>query len=127
MKDKHFTKKFLLGILIVIVIFFVFGKKGNANKNTETNLTVEQTLSYLNEIEEVKWVRIEKNNAYVGFNPCPDDWLLIIKAAALRANKATDFGFHVWAVDASKYEDDWRPGNGKAIGETTARHGKIEN
>ncbi|MBP3773450.1 MAG: hypothetical protein J6I53_12325 [Treponema sp.] len=124
MKNKNFSKKFLLGILIAIVIFLVVGRNGN--KSNEKNYTVEQTLSYLNEIEEVKWVKIEKNNAYIGFNPCPDDWLLIIKAAALRANKATDFGFHVWAVDASKYEDDWRPGNGKAIGETTARHGKIE-
>lgn len=124
MKNKNFSKKFLLGILIAIVIFLVVGRNGN--KSNEKNYTVEQTLSYLNEIEEVKWVKIEKNNAYIGFNPCPDDWLLIIKAAALRANKATDFGFHVWAVDASKYEDDWRPGKGKAIGETTARHGKIE-
>ena len=124
MKNKNFSKKFLLGFLIAIVIFLVAGRNGN--KSNEKNYTVEQTLSYLNEIEEVKWVKIEKNNAYIGFNPCPDDWLLIIKAAALRANKATDFGFHVWAVDASKYEDDWRPGNGKAIGETTARHGKIE-
>jgi hypothetical protein len=82
-------------------------------------------LEYLEkEVEEIQWVEIVRNTAYVGFDPLPNDWEIVIKAAAITANRASDFGFHVWAVRAS--DRGWRPGDGPYYGTVTARYGKIE-
>lgn len=98
-----------------------------APKESTSNPTAESALSYLmQEVKEIKWIDIDSNNAYIGFNPVPRDWNMIIRGAALVANKATDFGFHVWAIDASKYNKGWKPGDGSYLGEVTARKGKIE-
>lgn len=124
------SSKIIIGFFIVMfVLLFVLCKIGTtetSRDNSYKTLLVEDALSYLTDIEEIKWVKIDSNNAYIGFSPRPNDWELIIKGAALNANKVTNFGFHVWAVDASKYNESWTPSTGKAFGEVTARKGKIE-
>ena len=116
---------------LLAVSFSSCYKETTAEKQTPKELTLnpaaENALSYLmKEVKEIKWVDIDSNNAYIGFDPIPEDWNVIIRSAALLANKATDFGFHVWAIDASKYSKGWDPDNGSYIGEVTARKGRIE-
>ncbi len=81
-------------------------------------------LEYLNDVEEIVWVEIESNTVYIGFEPIPNDWKMIIDFAALYGNNVTGFGTHVWAVYGKR--KGWRPGDSSFIGSTTARHGKIE-
>jgi hypothetical protein len=88
---------------------------------------LSSAVSYLSKIEEVRWLTIDKNNIYIGFNPVPDDMRGICNAAAINGNRKTNFGVHVWAVDASKHHKNWRPITGKCLYETTARYGKLEN
>jgi len=81
-------------------------------------------LAYLHEIPEIDWIEIEDNNVYIGFNSLPEDWRIIVNAAAVHGNKAINFGCHAWAVDA-RYRG-WRPGDGPFYGEASARYGKLE-
>lgn len=101
-------------------------------KSTRTKLggsgresKIRRELSYLNDVQEVSWYEVDDNNVYIGFSPVPTDWNVIIRGAAYKANKAIDFGVHVWALKGS--QRGWRPGNGSFLGEVTARHGKVQD
>jgi hypothetical protein len=83
-------------------------------------------LGYLKNIREVQWIEIDSNTVYVGFAPIPSDYREICNAAAFIGNRAINFGVHVWAIDATKYNNYWRPGSGTALYETTCRHGQFE-
>jgi hypothetical protein len=96
----------------------------STNKQRSREIILRQELSYLNDIEEVAWYEVDDNDVIVGFEPLPEDWELVIRGAALRGNRAIDFGCHVWAVKAK--DRGWRPGTGPYYGEVTARQGKIE-
>jgi hypothetical protein len=91
------------------------------------NAQLTQRLNYLNGIPEIKWVKFDNNNVYIGFNPIPSDVATITAAAAFQGNKALGFGVHVWAVDAGKYDRSWQPGTGSYLLEKTARYGKVQN
>lgn len=85
-------------------------------------------LAYLTqEVPEIEWVEIDRNEAFVGFRRIPADLDLVMVAAALNANRATQFGFHVWAVDTRVASQGWRPGRPGLVCEVTARHGKVES
>lgn len=87
-----------------------------------------EALDYLaREVPEVAWVEIERNEAFVGLRSRPADLGAVMAAAALNANRATQFGFHVWAVDTRVASQGWRPGQPGLVCEVTARHGKIES
>ncbi len=88
--------------------------------------TLKTALSYLQDIEEVAWVDFVGNTVYVGFSKRPYDLDLIIGAAALIGNEAIDFGVHVWAVDGSRFNAGWRPGDGPYYKSVTARYGRIK-
>jgi hypothetical protein len=87
---------------------------------------LKERLSYLDEVSEISWVEIDGNNVYIGFRSIPEDYDMIVRAAAFHGNNAIDFGVHVWAIDA-KYTG-WRPGQGKPfICEATARYGRVQD
>jgi hypothetical protein len=114
--------------LLIIVLTFKYGFQGSSDKRSSTkNIKLSSALSYLNEMNEVKWIDIDDNDVYIGFDPLPSDYKIVCKAAALNGNKAINFGVHVWAINASKYHKGWRPGDGTYYYETTARYGKIQD
>ena len=117
---------FILTIIIIFTIKYSF--QGSIEKRDPIpNAGLSNALSYLNKVTEIKWVDIDNNNVYIGFNPLPSDYKILCKAAALHGNNAINFGVHVWAIDASKYQKGWRPGNGTYYYEVTARYGKIKD
>lgn len=133
------TSRLAIVLLILLFVFVVLPLLGHIKRSAErygsrrtkpssTSVTQSQVLreelSYLSDIPEVAWIEIERNNVYVGFYSLPDDWEMIIKGAALRGNKAINFGCHVWTVDANK--KGWRPGDSPFYGEFSARYGKLE-
>jgi hypothetical protein len=95
-----------------------------SNNPTDQETILLQRLSYLNDVEEIAWFEVDNNDVYIGFDPLPSDWKLIIQSAAIHGNNVINFGCHVWAVKGS--ERGWRPSNGPHYGNVTARHGKIE-
>jgi hypothetical protein len=118
--DIVFTSLFVS--IIIISAFSASCTKSSTSHSREQIITNE--LQYLNNVEEIAWFEVEDNNVYIGFNTRPNDLTLILRGAALRANKAINFGVHVWGVKAS--QKDWRPGQGTYYEEVTARYGKIE-
>ncbi|MEW6670186.1 MAG: hypothetical protein AB1427_00700 [Thermodesulfobacteriota bacterium] len=108
--------------LIVILILYVAVFAGNAGAADQQALN--NRLSYLKDIPEIAWVRIERNNVYIGFKERPPDLNNIVNAAAVHGNRAYGFGVHVWAIEA-KYPN-WKPGDAPFYCEATARQGKLE-
>jgi len=95
----------------------------SSNGNSKES-KIKKELTYLNDITEIAWYEVDDNDVFIGFSPIPNDWKTILKGAALRANKKINFGVHVWALNSN--QKGWRPGDGRYIGEVTARYGKIE-
>ncbi len=126
-------KKIIVFAVVIIVIFLcVRNCTYSSNTSSPPNYTASIVLDdFKKTTPEIKWIIVDGNNAYVGWNPIPKDYREVCKSMALSANKATNFGFHVWAFDASKvsYGKDAVQdaiSHRKALFETTARYGKIE-
>ena len=81
-------------------------------------------LKYLNGIPEIQWWEVVENKVFMSFSPVPNDYVIIIRDAALKGNKRIDFGVHVWAV--KNQPAGWRPGNSPYLGVVTARYGEFE-
>lgn len=95
-----------------------------SQQHAQQEVKLRAALAYLIDIPEVSWFEVVGNNVYVGFNSKSDDLSLIIRGAAVKGNKAIQFGVHVWAVPANNR--GWRPGKGPFYEEVTARNGKIQ-
>jgi len=120
-------KRFLIAVLLTLTSASVcFAQiEWKLVKKNEREEKIKSALNYLDEaVKEIQWIEIEGNTVYIGFKALPEDYVLIIKGAALRGNKAIDFGVHVWAISAE--HRGWRPGKGPYYGEATARYGKIQ-
>lgn len=98
-----------------------------AQTRLDREIALQKAMSYFSEISEIEWYEIQRNNIYIGFKQLPSNWQIIINGAALRGNETIDFGVHVWAINANKFNKGWRPGDGPYYGEVTARHGRIED
>jgi len=62
----------ILTIVAVVVGVLISNSQGNSTPSEpKKNPRAEQALSYLSDIEEIKWVEIDNNNAYIGFDPLP--------------------------------------------------------
>jgi len=121
-------------LVIVLVVWLLVKMWGDIlsmdlpDTDTKTTATAQEALAYLStDVEEVQWLDFDGNDLYIGFRPIPGDLCTVIGGAAFRGNQATNFGYHVWAVDASKAAKGWRPGDPAGlICMATARHGESE-
>lgn len=95
---------------------------GGGQQISPQETILRKTLSYLSTLEDVEWVHFENNNVYIGFTRPPPDLEIVLGMAAVKGNRAINFGVHVWGVPASA-----TPGSVDRIyGEKTARYGKVE-
>ena len=111
--------KRLLFVIVMCTIIFNF-----SNVFADDSENLKKRLEYLNDIPEISWYEVERNNVYIGFNNIPIDFRVIVNAAAVHGNNAYGFGVHVWAVIAS--QKGWRPGDGPYYCCATARGGRIK-
>ena len=100
------------------------GTLGIARNESAMERKLQEAMSYLNELYEVDWYEVDGNNVYIGFEPLPDDWQIVINGAALHGNKTTNFECHVWAINAN--QKGWRPGDGLFHGKATAYSGRLK-
>ena len=128
-------KKLLFILFGMGLLFFYIGKtslkSGSTNpkstrttKSTTPSKSLMSSMNYLNDISDISWWEVDDNDVYINFEPLPSDWNMIIRASALKGNKTTDFGVHVWAMTGKR--KGWRPGDSGYTGSVTARYGKIE-
>jgi hypothetical protein len=113
-------------LVLAFGLCFLTEEKSSPQKTTQET-TIQNSLSYLNATNtpEIAWIEINGNNVYIGFSKRTPDVSMIIKGAALKCNKAINFGCHVWAVPADA-KRPWKPGSGPFYDEATARGGKIQ-
>jgi len=124
-KNRGGSVRRVAGVIIATLgVAWVIGHCCGDSKELRTReATLREELLYLNEIEEIAWWEVEDNNVYIGFRELPSDWQWIIRGAALRGNKAIDFGCHVWAVRGRA--PGWRPGDPGFVDQVTARYGRV--
>ena len=116
-----------VGVWVISVILLVVGISmlpDDPDGTTNEPERLAEALAYLNEIDDVTWVEVDSNNAYLGFASVPEDLALIVNAAAMNGNEVLGLGVHVWAVQADL---GWRPGQPGLLCEATARGGQFEN
>lgn len=98
-------------------------KRAKIEKKVEDN-RLKDRLDYLYEIDEVSWVKFERNSVYIGFSSVPSDLTTILGFAAFHGNKAIDFGVHVYAYDACRYGPTT---GGNFFKGATCRYGKVKH
>lgn len=108
--------------LLFITFMCIISIALNVFANDSENL--KKRLEYLNDIPEISWYEVERNNVYIGFNTKPVDFMTIIHAAAVCGNNIYGSGVHVWAIPSS--QKGWRPGDGPYYCCATARGGRIK-
>lgn len=114
----------MLSALLVFVNYTLSDDPGSLNpQNTILEQNLLDELAYLNEMEDVLWVRVVQSDVYVGFHHVPAEPLKLLREAALIGNHATHADVHVWAFDASEGHMDI--GSCTFITETTASRGLI--
>ena len=128
-----------IGILSIIMLFSCAPEKKEEIRTPEKKVEIRKikvasksnreivkknTLSYLNDIEEIQWFEVDDNDVYISFNPVPSDWNLVIRGADFRAHKAINFVIHVWELKNKRR--GWKPSDGGYLDEVTARYGRVE-
>ena len=89
------------------------------------NTALRQRMQYLNNLDEVSWVKFDGGEVYVGFNTRPSDLGLTMASAVLAAAKAHgNRKVRVVAVDGGA--PGWRPGDGQVFCEATMQLGSVK-
>jgi len=109
---------FLLALLIVAV---------NSPNYAHANAVEEElkkSVEYLQDIPEVKWVRVERNSVIVGWKGVPAQFNIINTEAALKGTRATQRTVYIWSVRHT--QKDWITGTRPYLCKTVAAHGTIQ-
>lgn len=80
-------------------------------------------ISIQSTIPELKWIEYEDNSIHMGFNPIPFDVKMILGGHAFGGWQVINFGCHVYAYDASKYNSQEF---GAFFAGATCRYGKTK-
>jgi hypothetical protein len=100
------------------------GNQSSSGDRYDTE-TTRSMIRGIEKLEEVAWVKTNRNTVYVGLREVPADMKGIANAWALQFNREWNFGAHVWMLPESAGTSD-NPDLGRIYYEVTARHGKIE-
>lgn len=76
------------------------------------------------EIPEIRWMEFDGNSIYIGFNPIPSDVRTILGFWAFGGWKRINFGCHIYAYDASRYNPTT---DGNFFAGATCRYGKTKH
>ncbi len=94
-------------------------------KNNSKEIQIATALKYLKKsVKEIQQVKIKNNTIIILWETIPSDFSLVNRGAAIAANKAIDFGVHVWSVPST--HQGWDESLGYFC-ETTARRGAVES
>ena len=90
----------------------------------ERQATLESSLRYLRSVDEVAWVKFQRNSVFVGLRERPLDLRLLASAAATSGNIAMGFSCHVYFFDSSQSPTAMTDGSG-AFCSASSRGGNI--
>ena len=120
---------------LIVMVFLALMWTGSTSSPSPTTIQpkgredlARESVSYLlnkNAYPTIAWVDVNSNTINIGFTKKSREISAIIREAALRCNKAIDFGCHVWAIPANSTRP-WRGGDGEYYENVTARYGGIQ-
>ena len=113
-----------VAFLVLVTIVMINGSPATHRNQNSDQAKLEKVMLPYADLIDIDWVEVDGNNVYFGFSSVHDDIEAVTRAAAMRGNRETNFGVHVWAVPAES--KGWRPGAGRYYGSATARSGKAE-
>jgi len=93
LQDKFMTR------FIYTVLFLVFSLNlPTLSHAYALEKELKERVKYLEEIPQVKWVKVKRNCVIVGWKGFPPKFNLINTEAALKGTQATGRTVHVWSV-----------------------------
>lgn len=84
---------------------------------------LKESVEYLEEIPEIKWVKVKRNSVIVGWKGLPKKFNLINTEAALKGTRATGRTVYVWSVRHT--QKNWITGTRPYLCKTIAKNGKV--
>jgi hypothetical protein len=113
------TRIFLVCTLLVLPLFWATQSHAGALEKE-----LKKSIKYLENISEVKWVKVKKNSVILGWKGLPSQFNLINTEAALKATQATGRTIHIWSVRHTQKK--WITGTRPYLCKTTASRGKVQ-
>ncbi|GJL79286.1 MAG: hypothetical protein NPINA01_22750 [Nitrospinaceae bacterium] len=110
---------FLITLLLVLPLSFPTPSHANALEKE-----LRESMKYLKEIPEIKWVKVKKNSVIVGWKGLPSQFNLINTEAALKGTQATGRTVYIWSVRHTQKK--WITGTRPYLCKTTASRGKVQ-
>jgi len=82
---KESKKRTWLVIILLLTVFSIpifvgIHSSGNDRRSSESpskSTRLDSALKYLHEIEEIRWIDIDGNSVYIGFDPLSDDYIFV--------------------------------------------------
>ena len=108
-------------ILTLLILPFILPPQSHASPIEKK---LKKSVEYLEEIPEVKWVKVKKNNVVVGWKGLPSGFNLINTEAALKATRATGRTVIVWSVRHTQKK--WLTGTRPYLCKTTGTRGRVK-
>ena len=84
---------------------------------------LRKSVEYLEEIPEVKWIKVKKTSVVVGWKGLPSRFNLINTEAALKATRATGRTVDIWSVRHTQKK--WIIGTRPYLCKTTGSRGTV--
>ena len=113
------TRTFLIFMLLILPLSLPSQSYAGALEKE-----LKKSIKYLEKIPEVKWIKVKKNNAIVGWKGLPSQFNLINTEAALKATQATGRTVFIWSVRHTQKK--WITGSRPYLCKTTASRGKVK-
>ena len=110
---------------VCMVLFLVLSLNSpNGAEAVALEKDLKESIKYLEEIPEIKWVKVKRNTVIVGWKGLPKRFNLINTEAALKGTRATGRTVYIWSVRHT--QKNWITGTRPYLCKTTARNGKVD-
>jgi hypothetical protein len=113
------TRIFLVCTLLVLPLFWAPQSHAGALEKE-----LKESIKFLENISEVKWIKVKKNSVILGWKGLPSQFNLINTEAALKATQATGRTIHIWSIRHTQKK--WITGTRPYLCKTTASRGKVQ-
>ena len=113
------TRLFLIILLLILPLNWPTHSHASALEKK-----LRMSVKYLEEIPEVKWVKVKNNSVVLGWKGLPSRFNLINTEAAIKANQATGRTVYIWSVRHTQKK--WITGTRRYLCKTTASRGKVK-
>jgi hypothetical protein len=111
--------------ILCVALFFVLSLNLPTSSHAKSlEKELRKSVKYLEEIPEVKWLKVNRDNVIVGWKGFPSNFNLLNTEAALKGTRATGRKVNVWSVRHTQKK--WITGTRPYLCKTTAKNGTVK-